>query len=194
MAGSNQEDYLVQGFTESEDRRRGWSVRRIFAKAEEKMFDFCVTKTIRGYEAVYSKVWLGKAPAPAETGLWWCKAEVVESDLSQWSKPMQIMTAEDRQWHAGPWKPSLPYKENADERIFVFFDGIYKTAEAGPFGLFGDGPAEVSAREHRRDENPETQVQKTNLGHPAVLRQDGAQQCCAPTLSTGVKPLLHGGN
>lgn len=133
VAGSNQEDYLVQGFAESIDGRSGWSERRIFAEAEEKMFDFCVTKTIHGYEAVYSKVWLGKAPAPAETGLWWCKAEIAEGDFSRWSKPVQIMTAEDRGWHGGPWKPSLPYEENADERMFVFFDGIYKTAEAGPF-------------------------------------------------------------
>lgn len=133
VAGSNQEDYLVQGFAESVDGRNGWSERRIFTTAEEKVFDFCVTKTIRGYEAVYSKVWLGKTPPPPETGLWWCKSVSAESVFSQWSKPVQIMTAEDRGWHGGPWKPSLQYEENADENMFVFFDGMYKTAEAGPF-------------------------------------------------------------
>jgi len=133
VAGSNQEDYLVHGFSESEDGRSEWSERQIFAGAEEKMFDFCVMKTAEGYEAVYSKVWLGKTPAPAETGLWWCRAEAAESQLSRWSKAVQILTAEDRGWHSGPWKPSLQYEENDAGRMFVFFDGIYRTAEAGPF-------------------------------------------------------------
>jgi len=133
VAGSNQEDYLVQGFAESADGRSGWSERRIFAEADEKLFDFCVRKTTKGYEAVYSKVWLGKGAAPAETGLWWCRADAAESALARWSKPVQILTAEDRGWHAGPWKPSLQYEENAEERMFVFFDGVYKTGEAGAF-------------------------------------------------------------
>jgi hypothetical protein len=133
VAGSNQEDYIVQGYAESADGRTGWSERRIFAAAEAKMFDFCVAKTKWGYEAIFAKVWLGKTPPTPDTGLWWCQAETPYPDFSKWSKPRQIMTAEDRGWHSGPWKPSFQYSETAPQRMFVFFDGIYKTAGPGPF-------------------------------------------------------------
>jgi hypothetical protein len=133
VAGSNQEDYIVQGFVESEDGKSGWSEQRIFAPAEEKMFDFSVTETDQGYEAVFSKVWLRDGETPSQTGLWWCEADAPSSNLSDWSKPVQIMTAEPRGWHAGPWKPSLRYSENDADRMFVFFDGIYKTSDPGPF-------------------------------------------------------------
>ncbi len=43
------------------------------------------------------------------------------------------MNAEDRGWHVGPWKPSLQYAEGDSQRMFVFFDGAYKKADAGPF-------------------------------------------------------------
>jgi hypothetical protein len=133
VAGSNQEDYIVQSCAESADGRSGWSEHRMFAPPEAKMFDFCVAKSERGYEAVFSKVWLGKTVPPAETGLWWCRADSPSFDSSQWSKPLQIMTAEDRGWHGGPWKPSFQYDETVPRRMFVFFDGIYKTNDPGPF-------------------------------------------------------------
>ena len=97
------------------------------------MFDFCVAKTKWGYEAVFSKVCLGKTTPPPDTGLWWCQADIPSYDFSKWSRPRQIMTAEDRGWHTGPWKPSFQYAETMPQRMVVFFDGIYKTAPSGPF-------------------------------------------------------------
>ena len=124
VAGSNVEDYLVQGFAESADGRN-WSGRKIFIPAEEKVFDFCVIQTRGGYEAVFSKVWLGKTAAPATTGLWWCESAGPSSDFKDWSAPRQIMDATYRGWHAGPWKPSVRYGEADPTRMFVFFDGGY---------------------------------------------------------------------
>jgi hypothetical protein len=43
------------------------------------------------------------------------------------------MTAEYRGWHYGPWKPSLAFDEQAPERCIVFFDGLYRTSDPGPF-------------------------------------------------------------
>jgi hypothetical protein len=43
------------------------------------------------------------------------------------------MTAEDRGWHAGPWKPSVQYAERDSRRMFVFFDGTYKRDEIKGF-------------------------------------------------------------
>jgi hypothetical protein len=44
------------------------------------------------------------------------------------------MTAENRGWHAEPWKACLRY--DADEnRMFVFFDGTYARPELGEFPL-----------------------------------------------------------
>jgi len=125
VAGSNHEDYLVQGFAESADGRSNWTQHKIFIPAEEKVFDFCVIKRSQGYEAVFSKVWLGKRAAPESTGLWWCRSATPSSDFKDWSMPCQIMNATDRGWHAGPWKPSVQYGEVDPQRMFVFFDGGY---------------------------------------------------------------------
>ena len=46
---------------------------------------------------------------------------------------MQIMTAEDRGWHSGPWKPSFQLDDPNSHRAFVFFDGVYHTGGRGPF-------------------------------------------------------------
>jgi hypothetical protein len=133
VAGSNVEDYLVQGFAESADGRN-WSGRKIFIPPEEKIFDFCVINRPQGYEAVFSKVWLGKTPAPVSTGLWWCECPTPSSDFKDWSKPRQIMDATNCGWHAGPWKPSVRYEESDPTRMFVFFDGGYvKENEPGGF-------------------------------------------------------------
>ena len=132
VAGSNQEDYLVHGYAESVDGRTDWSKHQIFFPPEEKVFDFCVIKTKTGYEAVFARVWLKAAP-PASTGLWWCHAKTPSSKISDWSKPVQIMTGEDRGWHVGPWKPSLQYGETDPNKMFVFFDGLYAKKEPGPF-------------------------------------------------------------
>ncbi len=132
VAGSNFENYIVHGFAESGDGIAGWSEHRIFAPPEQKIFDFCVAKCGAAYEAVFSRVWPAQAPAPPETGLWWCRADAPIFDFSAWSDPIQLMTAEDRGWHAGPWKPSLCYDE-ANQRMFVFFAGTRKTNDPGPF-------------------------------------------------------------
>lgn len=133
VAGSNQDDYLVQGFAESEDGRSQWSKHEIVFPAEEKVFDFCVIQGRYRYEAVFSRVWLSQSAAPPRTGLWWCECERPSSDMSEWSEPVQIMTAEDRGWHSGPFKPSLRYGESDPNRMFVFFDGSYRKPEQTGF-------------------------------------------------------------
>jgi hypothetical protein len=133
VAGSNQEDYLVHGFAESADGRSGWTEHREFATPEQKLFDFCPIETADGYQAVFSRVWGGNSAPPPETGLWWCRAATPSADLRDWSRPVQIMTAENRKWHAGPWKPSVRYSDTDPNRLFVFFDGLYPTGGGGPF-------------------------------------------------------------
>lgn len=133
VAGSNQEDYLVQGFSESEDGRSGWSRHEVFYPPAEKVFDFCVIRGGRGYEAVFSRVWLAGGNPPAGTGLWWCHAEAPAPSPAGWSTPVQIMDAADRGWHAGPWKPSLRYDDADPDKMFVFFDGQYLRPEKSAF-------------------------------------------------------------
>ena len=130
VAGSNHEDYLVHGYAESEDGRTGWSPHGVFAPAGMKMFDFCVHPRGGGFDAVYARVWLQPDARPPETGLWWCQAESPSGRLADWSRPVQILTAEDRGWHSGPWKPSLAFE---GESALVFFDGAYRTGKPGPF-------------------------------------------------------------
>lgn len=132
VAGSNQEDYLVHGYAESEDGRTNWSKHEIFAPAKMKLFDFCVRPRGVGFDAVYSRVCV-KGEPPAETGLYWCRAERPWGRLADWGEATQIMTAEDRGWHSGPWKPSLAFEEEGGGEAFVFFDGLYRTQDPGPF-------------------------------------------------------------
>jgi hypothetical protein len=133
VAGSNHEDYLVQGYAESDDGRTGWSEHLVFAPPEMKMFDFCVRQRGTGFDAIFARVWVGSGAPPPETGLWWCRAERPSGVLSQWSSPVQIMTADDRGWHSGPWKPSFQFDERVPNRAIVFFDGLYRTSDPGPF-------------------------------------------------------------
>lgn len=133
VAGSNQEDYLIHGYAESADGRTGWIGRTIFAPAQMKMFDFCVRESDGGFNAIFSRVWVGGGSPPPETGLWWCGARQISGRLSDWSTPVQIMTAEDAGWHSGPWKPSFQFDEQNPNRAFVFFDGLYRTGDPGPF-------------------------------------------------------------
>ena len=133
VAGSNQEDYIVHGFAESADGRSNWTKHKLVFPAEEKVFDFCVIPREHGYEAVFSRVWLGQGPSLPVTGLWWCQAKTPSSDMSDWSTPVQLMTARDCGWHSGPWKPSVQYSETNPNRMLVFFDGLYRKDEGGPF-------------------------------------------------------------
>lgn len=133
LAASHQDDYLVQGYAESPDGRSNWTKHKIFFPPEEKVFDFCVIPTPTGYEAVFSRVWLAKTPPPDTTGLWWCRSDTPSSELSDWSRPVQIMTAEDHGWHSGPWKPCFQYSEDDPNQMLVFFDGMYAKNEPGPF-------------------------------------------------------------
>ena len=133
VAGSNQEDYLVHGYAESEDGSTGWSKHKVFAPPEMKMFDFCVRQRA-GFIRRDLRARLGRGgAAPPETGLWWCRARTPSGKLTDWSEPLQIMTAEDRGWHSGPWKPSFQFDEQNGERALVFFDGLYQTSDPGPF-------------------------------------------------------------
>ncbi|HEX4807731.1 MAG TPA: hypothetical protein VH325_02300 [Bryobacteraceae bacterium] len=133
VAGSNQEDYLVQGYAESEDGRVGWSKHAIFAQAEMKMFDFCARQRADGFDAIFARVWVKEGALPPESGLWLCRSKNPAGRLSDWGQPLQIMTAEDRGWHSGPWKPSLAFDQQNADRALVFFDGVYRTSEPGPF-------------------------------------------------------------
>jgi hypothetical protein len=123
VAGSNQENHLVHGYSESEDGCNGWSRPKIFAPPEMKMFDFCVCKRGETFDAIFARVWIGAGTSPPETGLWWCRSAAPSGSLTDWSQPIQIMTAEDHGWHAVPWKPSLQFAGPVDERAFVFFNG-----------------------------------------------------------------------
>jgi hypothetical protein len=133
VSGSNRDDYLVHGYSESADGRTSWSPHRVFAPAEMKMFDFCVRQRGKTFDAVFSRVWVGGAPAPSATGLWHCRAEQPSGVLADWSAPTQIMTADDRGWHVGPFKPSFQWAAGEGPRAFVFFGGSYRTNEPGPF-------------------------------------------------------------
>ncbi len=133
VAGSNQENYLVHGYAESESGSSDWSQHVVFAEPELKMFDFCVRQRGTAFDAIFARVWLGADTPPPETGLWWCRADKPHGHLSAWSQPIQIMTADDCGWHSGPWKPSFQFDENAGERALVFFDGLYRTSDPGPF-------------------------------------------------------------
>jgi hypothetical protein len=133
VAGSNHQDYLVHGYAESEDGSTDWSQHTVFAPPDMKVFDFCVRQHGRAFDAVFARVWVGGGTPPPDTGLWWCRADRPFSRLADWSQPVQIMTAEDRGWHSGPWKPSFQFDEQVEERAFVFFDGLYRTSDPGPF-------------------------------------------------------------
>ena len=133
VAGSNRDDYIVQGYAESASGRSDWTERQIFAPAEMKMFDFCVRQCGDRFDAVFARVCLSGGAIPAETGLWWCSASLPSGRLSGWSEPVQIMTAADRGWHSGPWKPSFEVADNDPGRATVFFDGVYRTEDPGPF-------------------------------------------------------------
>jgi len=144
VAGSNYEDYLVHGYSESADGCSGWSAHTVFASPEMKMFDFCVHQRGSGFEAVFARVWMGRGQMPLDTGLWWCQAKEPSSRLSDWSEPIQIITGEDRGWHMGPWKPSFQFAGETGRRGFVFFDGLYRTSDPGPFPfVFTFGCAEI---------------------------------------------------
>ena len=148
VAGSNIDDYLVHGFAESDDGRN-WSARKIFAPAREKIFDFYVLPRGDGYEAVFSKVWLGKTPPPPDTGLWWCRCDRLSTIFEDWTDRAQLMTAADCGWHAGPWRPSFRYLDSNDRKMLVFFDGTYKkSGDTGGFPyVFTLGCLEVEWQE-----------------------------------------------
>jgi hypothetical protein len=55
VAGSNHEDYLIQGYAESDDGRTGWSEHVVFAPPEMKMFDFCVRQRGTGFDAIFAR-------------------------------------------------------------------------------------------------------------------------------------------
>lgn len=133
VAGSNFDDYLVQGYAESEDGRTGWTKHVVFATAEMKVFDFCVRQRGNAFDAIFARVWLKDSPVRPETGLWWCRSNKPSGTLSEWGQPIQIMTAEDRGWHSGPWKPTFQFHDENENRALVFFDGTYRTSDPGPF-------------------------------------------------------------
>jgi hypothetical protein len=132
VAGSNQDDYLVQGLAESADGRTGWT-RKQFASPEDKVFDFCVQPVDGGYEAVFSRVWVAPSAPPTTTGLWWCRADRPSSNRADWSEPIQIMNVAHSPWQVGPWKPTWHCAEGEPRRLLIFFDGIVRKDEPGGF-------------------------------------------------------------
>ena len=133
VAGSNHDDYLVQGYAESQDGSTDWSKHVVFSRPEMKMFDFCVRQRGDAFDAIFARVWVGGGTPPPETGLWWCRCKSPSATLSDWGQPVQITTAEDRGWHSGAWKPSVQFREREGKRALVFFDGAYRTNDPGPF-------------------------------------------------------------
>jgi len=125
VAGSNQEDYLVQGYAESPNGRTDWSPHRTVFAPEEKVFDFCVLPVGNSFEAVFARVNVGKSELP-NTGLWWCRAEQPSPEISEWRKPTRISGP-------GPWKPGLRYDESDPRKMFVFHDGATRTRHPARF-------------------------------------------------------------
>jgi hypothetical protein len=117
VAGSNQDDYLVQAYSESGDGRTGWSKHQIVFPPEEKVFDFCVVPVEGGYEVVFARVNVSNAYLP-KTGLWWCRAKEPSPRMADWSEPVQLSGP-------GPWKPVLRYGELDPKKMFIFYDGAY---------------------------------------------------------------------
>jgi len=158
VAGSNHEDYLVHGYAESEDGRGNWTPHQVFAPAEMKMFDFHVFRAGAAYEAVFSRVSLQGTP-PAHAGLWRCRCDQPSPHLADWSDPVQIMTAADRGWHSGPWKPSTAVTPDL-ERLLIFFSGTYSRQDGSPFpfvftlGCLELPPAANADRHTRRRADP----------------------------------------
>ena len=133
VAGSNFDDYLIHGYSESEGGIH-WSSHQIFAPPELKLFDFAVIEHNNHFEAIFSRVHVGQStPPPPTTGLWWTRSDSPCPRLSDWTDPVQIMTAADRDWHSGPWKPAPHYSELGPSHLFVFFDGLRRTNDPGPF-------------------------------------------------------------
>lgn len=114
VAGANQDDYLVQGYSESPDGRTDWSPHQIVFPPDEKVFDFCPIAVDGRYEAVFARVNVGKTEIP-ETGLWWCRAKEPSTKISDWTEPVRLTGP-------GPWKPVLRYGELGAEKMFVFHD------------------------------------------------------------------------
>lgn len=133
VAGSNLEGYLVQGYAESNDGRSGWTKHVLFAPPELQIFDFFVRERGDAFDAIFARVSVGGTTRLPEAGLWHCRAQSPSGVLAEWGEPVQIMSGEDRGWHAGPWKPSLQFAEANDNHAFVFFDGSYRTTDPGPF-------------------------------------------------------------
>ena len=117
VAGANQDDYLVQGYSESPNGRTDWSPHHIVFPPEDKVFDFCVLPVADRFEAVFARVNVGKSDLP-KTGLWWCHAQEPSPNVSDWSDPVRLSAP-------GPWKPVLRYGETDPNRMFVFYDDQY---------------------------------------------------------------------
>jgi hypothetical protein len=135
VAGSHHENYHVHGYAESEDGRNDWTAHQIFAPPEMKMFDFHVRRADSAYEAIFSRIWLQGEPS-AETGLWRCRCNRPSSRLADWSEPVQLVTAADRGWHSGPWKPSAAASTADPNRVLVFFSGMYSSPHANSYFPF----------------------------------------------------------
>ena len=131
VSGSNRENYLVHGYSESEDGIE-WGPHNLFAPNEMKLYDFCVRRRGNMFYSVFSRMHVGTGNPSPETGLWLCHAKTPFTHLSDWSDPVRIMSAEDKGWHRGPFKPSLMIEENGTH-AWIFFAGSYNTGDPGPF-------------------------------------------------------------
>src|SRR5262249_10242158 len=116
------------------DGRTNWSKHQIFFPPDEKVFDFCVIQTARGFEAVFARVFLGKGMPLPTTGLWWCQAKSPSPKIADWSKPVQIIGMSDSPCPlGGVWQRYVQYDEKEEKKLHVFFDGLYQRKEPGPF-------------------------------------------------------------
>ena len=81
----------------------------MFASLETRMFRFLRPPAWGSFDAIFARVWVRDGTPPPETGLWCCRALDPSGTFSDWSQPVQIMTAEDRGWHSGPstWRQRM---------------------------------------------------------------------------------------
>ena len=117
------------GYAQSQDGRSALSFSRKGA------FDAAIVHVNDHYEMI-------AACSPdfytvtAESGLWWSYADYPSENPKEWSEPVQLLKADDGTlWHRnGIWKPTFHFDEQAPDRRYVFFNGLYQDAHA-PFDV-----------------------------------------------------------
>ncbi len=121
------------GYAQSQDGISGWEKRSLFFP--QGAFDAAIVQVNDHYEMIAAR-----SPdfytITASSGLWWSYADQPSENPKEWSEPVQLLKADDGTlWHRnGIWKPTFHYDEQAPDRRYVFFNGLYQDADA-PFDV-----------------------------------------------------------